>query len=76
MLEDIDEVLETMKFEEKPSINGEIQPIETFVGSKSATVFESFEALHNIVLNIDDQLVYSDVLTKVGKMYEKNATIV
>ena len=61
MLEDVDEVLETMQIEEEPPINDEIQPIETFVGSKSATDFTAFEALHNIDLDIDDQLLCYDV---------------
>ena len=49
----------------------EIQPIETSAESKSATDFKSFEALHNIVLNIDDQLLCSDVQTEVGEMYDE-----
>ena len=48
-----------------------IQPIETFVESKNATDFKGFEALHNIVLNIDDQLLCSDVQTEVGQMYDE-----
>ena len=38
-----------------------IQPIKTFVEFESATNFKSFEALHNIVLDIDDRLLCSDV---------------
>ena len=34
MLESVDEVLETMRIEEEPPINDEIQPIETFVDLK------------------------------------------
>ena len=33
-----------------------IQLIETFVEFEGATDFKGFEALHNIVLNIDDQI--------------------
>ena len=41
MLEDVDEVLETMQIKEEPPINdGMIQPIETFVESESATDFQ------------------------------------
>ena len=49
----------------------EIQPIETFVESKSVTNFKSFEALHNDVLDIDDQLLCSDVQTEAGQMYDE-----
>ena len=43
MLEDVDENLDTMRIEEEPPINDEIQPIGKFVESKSATNFEGFE---------------------------------
>ena len=36
MLEDADEVLQTMRIEEPPPINDEIQPIKTFVEYESA----------------------------------------
>ena len=42
---------------------------ETFVEFESATDFKGFEALHNTVLDIADQLLCSDVQTKVGQMY-------
>ena len=42
----------------------EIQPMKTFVESKSATDFKGFEALHKIVLDIDDQLLCFDVQTE------------
>ena len=48
-----------------------IQPIETFVESKNATDFKGFEALHNIVLNIDDRLLCSGVQTEGGQMYDE-----
>ena len=41
-----------------------IQPIETFVESESATDLKGFEALHIIVLDIDDQLLCSNVQTE------------
>ena len=63
MLEDFDEVLETMLIEEEPPINDEIQLIETFIEFESATDFKGFETLHNIVLDIDDQLLCSNVQT-------------
>ena len=31
---------------------------------------KGFEALHNTVLNIDDQLLCSDVQTEAGQMYD------
>lgn len=40
-----------------------------FVETESATDFKDFEALHNNILDIDDQLFYSDVQMKVGQMY-------
>ena len=49
----------------------EIQAIETFVESKSVTDFKGFEALHNIALDIDDQLLCSDVQTEAGQMYDE-----
>ena len=57
--------------EEEPPIDDEVQLIETFVESKSATDFKGFEALHNIVLDIDNQLLCSDVQTKAGQMYDE-----
>ena len=49
----------------------EIQPIETFAESESAIDFKGFEALHNSVLNIDDQLFCPNVQTEVGQMYDE-----
>ena len=66
MVEDIEEVLETMQIEEEPPIDDEIQPMETFVESESAIDFKGFEALHIIVLDVDDQLLCSDVQMEVG----------
>ena len=40
MLEDIDEVMETMQIEEEPLIDDQIQLIETFAESESATDFQ------------------------------------
>ena len=54
MLENVDDVMETMWIEEEPSIDDEIEPIETFVDFESGIGFKGFEALHNIVLDIDD----------------------
>ena len=71
MLEDVDEVLELMGIEEEPPINDEIQPIETFGRSECATNFKGVEAPHNIVLNIDDQLLCSGVQTEAGEMYDE-----
>ena len=71
MLEDIDEVLKTMQIEGEQPINDEIQPIETFVEFESATNFKGFEAPHNIVLGMDDQLLCSDVQTEVGQIYDE-----
>jgi signal recognition particle GTPase len=46
--------------------------IETFARSESATNFKGFEALHNIVLDIDNQLLCSDVQTEAIKhMYDE-----
>ena len=66
MLEDIDEVLETLRIEEPPPIDDEIQPIKTLVECESATGFKGFVALHNNVLDIDDQSLCSDVQLEVG----------
>ena len=71
MLEDVDEVLETMWFEEESPIDDEIQPIETFYESKSATDFKGFKALHNIVLDINDQLLCSNIQIEAGQMYDE-----
>ena len=49
----------------------EIQPIETLAEYESATDFKGFEALHNIVLDINDQLLCSDVQTEAGQMYDE-----
>ena len=38
----------------------EIQTVETFVKFKSATDLKGFEALHNVVLDIDNLLLCSD----------------
>ena len=70
LLKDVDGVLETMRIEEEPPID-KIKLIETFVDSESATDFEGFQALHNIVLDIDDQLLCSDVETEARHMYDE-----
>ena len=70
MLEDFDEVLETMLIEEEPPIDDEIELIKTFIEDESATNFKGFEALHNIILDIDDQLLCSNVQIEVGHMYD------
>jgi hypothetical protein len=38
---------------------------------KSTTNFKGFEALHNIVLNINDRLICSDVQTGTKWMYDE-----
>ena len=49
----------------------EILHVRIVVEFESATDFESFETLHNNVLDINDQLLYSDVQTEVGQMYDE-----
>ena len=51
-----------LNIEEEPPIDDKIQPIETFVESKDT----DFKALHNIVLDIDDQLHFFDFQKEVG----------
>ena len=70
MLEDIGAILKTMQIEE-PSIDDEIQPIETVVESESATAFKGFEALYNIVLDINYQWLCSNVQTKARQTYDE-----
>ena len=48
----------------------EIKHVETFVKSKSVTNFKGFEALHNIVLDNDNQLLCFDVQMEAGQMYD------
>jgi hypothetical protein len=48
----------------KSTYCNEFQPIETFVEFESATDFKGFEALHNIALDIDNQLLCCDVQTE------------
>ena len=57
--------------EEKPPIDDKIQPIETFVESESATDFKGFEALHNTISNINDQLLCSNVQIEARQMYDE-----
>ena len=64
----IHEVMETMRIE-KPPIDDEIQPIKIFAKFESATDFKGFEVLHNNVLDIDNQLLCSDVQTEDGQMF-------
>ena len=71
MLDDIDEVRNTMRIEEQSPIDDEIQPIEAFAQFESATAFKGFEAPHNIVHDIDDQLLCSDVQTGTVQMYDE-----
>ena len=68
MLEDVAEVRESTWIEEPPPISDEIQPINKFFELESATDFKGYEALHNIVLDIDDQLLCFDVHTETGQM--------
>ena len=43
----------------------------TFVEFDSDTGFKGFEALHNIVLDIDDQLICSNVQTEARQLYDE-----
>ena len=52
-------------------INDNIQRIVTFVEYESVTDFKDFKALHNIVLDIDNQLLCSDIQTEAGQMYDE-----
>ena len=56
---------------EEPPINDEIQLIEAFAESESATDLKGFEAPHITVLDIDNQLLCSIVQTEVGQMYDE-----
>ena len=56
-------------------VNEGVQPIETFVASESATNFKGFEALHNIVLDINDQLLCSDVQTEAEQLRRFSETL-
>ena len=67
----IRKVLKMMRIEEKTPINDEIYSIKTFAESESATDFKGFKALHNTILNIDNQLLCSDVQTEAGHMYDE-----
>ena len=49
----------------------EIQLIKTFVESESAIDFKGFEALHNNVLDIDNQFLCSNVQMEVEQMYDE-----
>ena len=71
MLKDADEVLETMRIEGEPPIDDEIQPTEKVVEPKSVTNFKGFEAPQSIVLDINNQLLCSDVRTEVGQLYDE-----
>ena len=65
MLEDVDEVMETMRIDEEP-------PIKTFVEFESATDFKGSEALYNIILlSSYDQLLRYDVQTEAEYMYDE-----
>ena len=58
---------------DKPDATGliESQPIETLAEFERATDFKGFEALHNTILDINDQFHCSDVQTKVGQMFDE-----
>ena len=60
-----------MRIEEDPHVDDKTQPIKTFVEIESSANLKGFEALHNIVLDIDDQFLWSDVQTKAGQMYDE-----
>ena len=45
--------------------------MKTFIKFESVTNFKGFEALHNIVLDIDNQFLCSDVQTEAGQMYDE-----
>ena len=67
MLEDVDEVMETMQIEQEPPIDDEIQLSRHLMNSsENATKFKRFEALYNTALNINDQLLCSNVQTEAG----------
>ena len=51
---------------------GRMEPEATrLIDFESATDFTCFESLHNIVLDIDDQLLCVDVQMAAGQMYDK-----
>ena len=57
--------------EEEPHVDDEIQLIRTFAKSESATDFKGFEALHISVLDIDNQLLCSNVQTYDEQMHDE-----
>ena len=63
MFEDVEEIMEMVWIGKEPPIDDGIQPIQTFAEHESATDFKGFEALHNIVLDVDNQLLCYDVQT-------------
>ena len=67
---DVDGQASTTLEEDSP-IDDKIQPIETFAKYESAADFKGFKALHNTVLDIDDQLLCSDIQMKDGQMYDE-----
>ena len=67
---DVDEQASTTSEDESPT-DDKIQPIMTIIEYESATDFKGFEALYNIVFDIDDQLLCSDVQARVGHMYDE-----
>ena len=60
----IEKVLDTMCIKEEPPIDDKIHPIETYAKFESATDSKGFEVLYNLVLDIDDQLLCSNIQTK------------
>ena len=55
----------------KATYRTEAQRCEIIVGTESATDFKGIEALPRIVLDINDQLLCSDVQTEVEQMYDE-----
>ena len=65
----IQKVMETMRIEEEPPIDDEIQPIKTFDESKSATDFKGFK----VVLSLTSTTNYFALIVqiKAGQMYDE-----
>jgi hypothetical protein len=71
MLEDIEELLESMKINEVGlDEDSDVNQPEQIVESQDKVEFHGFESLYKQILDIEDQLLYSNVQIEVEEAFD------
>jgi hypothetical protein len=71
VLEDVEELLETMKIAKMAmDDDSDVNTQKLNVGLENGVIFQGFDSLYKQVLDIDDQLLYPEVQTKVEETFD------